>query len=162
MTLKKRKNKYFRLPLKWKTVINTSGKLNISIWRWEETAHIKYPKYTKKAIKHQENKRNMGIFLFSLIEEPRCVTGFEFGFRNRKGPGGAPLNPPRAAELWCLPQNSSGTPQLPPPPHTPRDTGNAILKQGIQQVPSTLNTILQLKSELAFSVQPQRDSSHFN
>lgn len=123
MTLKKRKNKYFRLPLKWKTVINTSGKLNISIWRWEETAHIKYPKYTKKAIKHQENKRNMGIFLFSLIEEPRCVTGFEFRFRNRKGPGGAPLNPPRAAELWCLPQNSSGTPPAPSSPSHPKGHG---------------------------------------
>lgn len=155
------------MPLKWRTVTNTGGKLNISNWRWEETAHIKYPKYNKKATKYQENKKTMGGFLFSLIEKPQCLTGFEFRFRNRKGPGDAPAtNPPRAAQLWCIPQEQQWNPPAPSSPAHPKGHEQcrpAILRQGLEEAPSTtLNTILQLKSELAFSVQPQRDSVHFN
>lgn len=120
--------------------------------------------YQKKLPSIEKTKRRWEFFLFSLIEEPQCLTGFEFTLRNKKGPGDAPAtNPPTAAQLWCIPQEQQWNPQLPPLPHIPRDTCNAILRRGLQEAPSTtLNTILQLKSELAFSVQPQRDSAHFN
>lgn len=76
---------------------------------------------TKKLQSVKKTKRRWEFFLCSLMEEPQHPIRFEFRFRNRKGPGDAPaINPPTAAELWCIPQEQQWNPPAPSSPSHPK------------------------------------------
>lgn len=115
MSLKERKTKYFQLCLKWRTVANTGGKLNISNWRWEETAHAKYPRIPKKLQSIKKTKRRWGFF-FVFIDQ-RASMSYRIWVQIQEQER---TNPPTAAELWCIPQEQQWNPPAPSPPSHPK------------------------------------------